>query len=124
VTETTGSTATPESGNHDDAEDAAVDATEGTVEDDKNLSRRARKRANKAAGGDGAKGGKRAKRGVFSRTGLYYRQIIAELRKVVWPTRSELVNYTTVVIAFVGIMMTIVASLDWGLAKATFAIFG
>ncbi|TQF04984.1 preprotein translocase subunit SecE [Kitasatospora acidiphila] len=123
MTETTGSTATPESGNHDDAEDAAVDAAE--TEDGEGLSRRDRKRANKAKGGEGGKsGGKRAKRGLFSRIALYYRQIIAELRKVVWPTRSELMNYTSVVVVFVGVMMTIVATLDWGLAKATFWIFG
>ncbi|MCC9310728.1 preprotein translocase subunit SecE [Kitasatospora sp. RB6PN24] len=121
MTETTGSTATPESGNHDGAEDA-VDAE--ATEDGAGLSRRDRKRANKAKGGEGKSGGKRAKRGLFSRIALYYRQIIAELRKVVWPTRSELINYTTVVVFFVGIMMTIVATLDWGLAKATFWIFG
>ncbi|GAA1953831.1 preprotein translocase subunit SecE [Kitasatospora viridis] len=127
MTETTGSTATPESGNSDAAEDAAVDAVseDGVAEDDKSLSRRKRKRANKELGGEGAKsGGKRAKRGLFARAGLYYRQIIAELRKVVWPTRSELMNYTSVVVVFVAVVMTLVATMDWGFAKATFWIFG
>jgi preprotein translocase subunit SecE len=123
VTETTGSTATPESGNPEDA--TPVDgAAEGTNEGDKSLSRRERKRANKEAGGEGGKSGKRAKRGLFSRIGLYYRQIIAELRKVVWPTRSELMNYTTVVVTFVVVMIALVATLDWGFAKASFWIFG
>jgi preprotein translocase subunit SecE len=121
VTETTGSTATPESGNPAGAEDSVVERNSDAGE--KTLSRRERKRANKAAGGEGGPG-KRAKRGLFARIGLYYRQIIAELRKVVWPTRSELMNYTTVVVVFVAVMIGIVASLDWGFAKAAFAVFG
>ncbi|GAA1255373.1 hypothetical protein GCM10009665_52390 [Kitasatospora nipponensis] len=127
MTETTGSTATPESGNPEGAEDAtSIDgAAEGNAsESDKNLSRRERKRANRAGGGDGQKSGKRAKRGVFARAALYYRQIIAELRKVVWPTRSELMNYTSVVVVFVAVMIGLVATLDWGFAKASFWIFG
>lgn len=32
-----------------------------------------------------------------SGTGKYFRSVKAELRKVVWPTRKELVNYTIVV---------------------------
>ncbi|MFE7511971.1 preprotein translocase subunit SecE, partial [Streptomyces sp. NPDC057540] len=47
------------------------------------------------------KGGKRGKKGPLGRLALFYRQIIAELRKVVWPTRSQLSTYTTVVIVFV-----------------------
>ncbi|MFE9422073.1 preprotein translocase subunit SecE [Kitasatospora sp. NPDC006697] len=125
MTETTGSTATPESGNSDAADEAPVDAAEDTaVEDGKELSRRDRKRANRERGDGTKSGGKRAKRGLLARTGLYYRQIIAELRKVVWPTRSELLNYTSVVVVFVAVVMTLVATMDWGFAKATFWIFG
>ncbi|MDH6136534.1 preprotein translocase subunit SecE [Kitasatospora sp. MAA4] len=128
MTETTGSTATPESGNPEGAEDAAPieDAAEGTAssESDTSLSRRARKRANKAAGGVEKTSGKRAKRGLIARTGLYYRQIIAELRKVVWPTRSELMNYTSVVVVFVAVIIGVVATLDWGFAKLSFWVFG
>ncbi|MCX4748438.1 preprotein translocase subunit SecE [Kitasatospora sp. NBC_01287] len=127
MTETTGSTATPESGNPESAEDAALieDAVEGTeVDEGKVLSRRERKRANKAAGEGGKTSGKRAKQGLFARTALYYRQIIAELRKVVWPTKSELMNYTSVVVVFVVVMIGLVATLDWGFAKGSFWIFG
>ena len=35
--------------------------------------------------------------GLFARIALFIRQVVAELRKVVTPTRSELVNYTIVV---------------------------
>lgn len=53
----------------------------------------------------------------------FYRQVIAELRKVVWPTRPQVVNYFFVVLVFVLIMMAIVAGLDFGLGRAMFAIF-
>lgn len=54
----------------------------------------------------------------------FYRQVVAELRKVVWPTRPQVVNYFFVVLTFVLIMMAIVAGLDFGLGKLMFKIFG
>ncbi|MEU9074952.1 preprotein translocase subunit SecE [Kitasatospora sp. NPDC004745] len=112
MTETTGSTATPESGNPEGA-DGAAETTSGEGGD----SRRDRKRADK-------KSGKRGKKGLFARIGLFYRQIIAELRKVVWPTRNELTSYTAVVVTFVVVMMAIVAGLDYGFSKLSLWIFG
>jgi len=44
---------------------------------------------------------------------LFISQILDELRKVVRPTGSELVNYTVVVIFFVLVIMAIVAGLDF-----------
>ena len=52
------------------------------------------------------------------------RQIVAELRKVIWPTRKELVTYTVVCLAFVVFMVVIVTSLDYGFTKLVFALFG
>lgn len=54
----------------------------------------------------------------------FYRQVIAELRKVVWPTQQMVVTYFFVVLVFVLIMMSIVAGLDYGFGKAMFKIFG
>lgn len=53
----------------------------------------------------------------------FYRQSLAELRKVVWPTRPQVVNYFFVVLVFVLIMMAIVAGLDFGFGKLMFAVF-
>ncbi len=53
----------------------------------------------------------------------FFRQVIAELRKVVWPTRPQVVNYFFVVLVFVLIMMAIVSALDYGFGKAMFAVF-
>ena len=47
-----------------------------------------------------------------------------ELRKVVWPTRKELVTYTTVALIFILVMVGIVTSLDYGFTRLVFALFG
>lgn len=54
----------------------------------------------------------------------FVRESVSELRKVLWPSRSELVTYSIVVIVFVVVMVAIVAGLDLGFAKAVIAIFG
>ncbi|MET8828772.1 preprotein translocase subunit SecE [Streptomyces sp. NPDC004610] len=70
------------------------------------------------------KGGKRAKKGPLKRLALFYRQVVAELRKVVWPTRNQLTTYTTVVIIFVVIMIGLVTVIDYGLDNAAKYVFG
>jgi preprotein translocase subunit SecE len=55
---------------------------------------------------------------------LFFRQSVAELRKVIWPTQRELVTYTTVALIFVVVMVAIVTSLDYGFTKLVIAIFG
>ena len=67
--------------------------------------------------------GRAAKRDRTS-PALFVRQVVAELRKVIWPTRKELVTYTVVALAFVIFMTVIVTSLDYGFTKLFFAIFG
>ncbi|MPY80616.1 MAG: preprotein translocase subunit SecE [Actinophytocola sp.] len=54
----------------------------------------------------------------------YLRESVAELRKVIWPTRKQMVTYTIVVIVFVIFMVSLVALLDWAFGKAMFALFG
>lgn len=66
----------------------------------------------------------RRKRGFFGRAVLFNRQIVAELRKVVWPSKQDLRQYTTVVIIFVVIMIAFVSGMDWVFSKLTFGIFG
>jgi preprotein translocase subunit SecE len=60
----------------------------------------------------------------FRAIGLFVSQILDELRKVVRPTRSELWNYTLVVIVFVSVMMAMVATLDFGFTKLVGLVFG
>jgi preprotein translocase subunit SecE len=62
--------------------------------------------------------------GLFARLGLFVSQIIDELRKVVRPTRSELWNYTIVVIAFVTVMMFLIFGMDWVFSRLVGLVFG
>lgn len=62
--------------------------------------------------------------GPLARALIYYREIVSELRKVIYPTRSELVTYTIVVIVFVAAMIAIVAGLDYGFSRLDIAVFG
>ncbi len=54
---------------------------------------------------------------------VFYRQVVAELRKVVWPTREQLVTYFIVVLVFVTVMMTFVATLDLVFGKVVLDLF-
>ena len=69
---------------------------------------------------------KRGKKPLLARaSALFYRQVVAELRKVIWPTRKELITYTTVVIVFVVVVIDAASpALDFGFTKAVFAVFG
>jgi preprotein translocase SecE subunit len=52
------------------------------------------------------------------------RETVAEMRKVLWPSRKEMTTYTVVVVIFVSVMVALVAGLDLGLAKLVLAVFG
>jgi preprotein translocase subunit SecE len=54
----------------------------------------------------------------------FYRQVVAELRKVVWPSQQQLVTYFVVVVSFVLFFMAIVSVLDLAFGKAVFKLFG
>ncbi|HEY8317870.1 MAG TPA: preprotein translocase subunit SecE [Amnibacterium sp.] len=67
---------------------------------------------------------RQARRGPFARIALFLRQVMAELRKVVTPTRRELVTYTGVVLGFVIVMMAIVYVLDIAFSALVVFLFG
>ncbi|AVM61866.1 MULTISPECIES: preprotein translocase subunit SecE [unclassified Actinomyces] len=64
------------------------------------------------------------KRNVFARIARFFREVVDELRKVVWPTWNELTTYFVVVIVFIAAIMVFTGALDmifdrivmWGLA--------
>jgi len=66
-----------------------------------------------------------AHEGGPERTGprTFFRQVIAELRKVVVPTQQQLITYFIVVMVFVLVMMAIVSALDLALGQLMFEIF-
>ena len=66
----------------------------------------------------------KGKRGnPISRAAVYNRQVWAEMAKVVWPTRQQLLTYTAVVIVFVCVVMAFVSALDFVFGKLAFWIF-
>lgn len=64
------------------------------------------------------------RRGFFGRIALFVRQVIAELRKVVRPTRQELFTYIGVVLVFVLLVMAFVGVLDLAFGKLVLWAFG
>ena len=64
------------------------------------------------------------KLGLFARVVLYYRQILSELKKVVWPTRKQLSTYTAVVLVFVMFVIAVVSLIDFVLTEIVFWVFG
>ncbi len=64
------------------------------------------------------------KLGLFARIALFYRQVVSELKRVVWPTREQLTTYTSVVLVFVTFVIAVVSIFDLGLTKLVFWVFG
>jgi preprotein translocase subunit SecE len=62
--------------------------------------------------------------GFFGRIGRFFREVVAELRKVIWPTRKELLTYTAVVVTFLAVITAIVVGLDFAFAKGVLWVFG
>ena len=60
----------------------------------------------------------------FARIPQFYRQVVSELRRVVWPTQKQVSTYTTVVMVFVTFMIAVISLFDLGLTRVIFWIFG
>ena len=63
------------------------------------------------------------KRGFFGTIMQFFREVIGELKKVVTPTRKELINYTLVVLGFVVVMMLLITGLDFVFGQLTGWVF-
>jgi preprotein translocase subunit SecE len=69
-------------------------------------------------------GGRAPKRRSRTTPALFFRQVVGELRKVIWPTRNMLITYTVVCMVFVAFMVIFVTTLDYGFTKLVFEVFG
>ena len=54
----------------------------------------------------------------------FIKEVIAELRKVAWPSRQEVVAYTIVVLVSVVVIATIIFGMDFVFSKAILNLFG
>ena len=80
---------------------------------------------------DGAPAGRRERRQPSSASPTAERagptqfvgEVRSELKKVIWPTRSEIVNYSIVVFITIVILTAIIAGLDWILGEGVLRLF-
>jgi preprotein translocase subunit SecE len=77
-------------------------------------------------GASSSKTAKESKRrgNPVARLARFVREVVAELRKVIYPTRQELITYTVVVVVFVSIMVALVFGLDAAFNKGILFVFG
>jgi preprotein translocase subunit SecE len=68
--------------------------------------------------------GRTGKGSLPSRFVRFLREVVAELRKVIWPTRNQLVTYTIVVLVFVSFMVALVSLLDFLFGRGVLFLFG
>ena len=69
---------------------------------------------------EGQKGGKvpsEAHMGFLTRTQEFIKEVSIEFRKVMWPSRQELLNSTTVVIVVTIVLAFFLGGVDIGLAR-------
>jgi preprotein translocase subunit SecE len=100
-----------------DAESDAVDlATDTKASPTKNGGGTATKTAKKSAD--------RPSRNPFTFVWTFLQQVVAELRKVIWPNRKQMINYTAVVLVFLAFMVALIGLVDLGLAKLVMLVFG
>ena len=55
--------------------------------------------------------------------GTFMREVRGELRRVNWPTRSEVFNYSVVVLVAIVILTTFIGGLDYGFAESILRLF-
>ena len=80
-----------------------------------------RKASKKSAGKKSAGSGRG---NPFKRLVKFLREVVAELRKVIWPNRKQMVTYTSVVLVFVIFMVAFISGLDLAFIKGVNWLFG
>ncbi|MDX1875733.1 preprotein translocase subunit SecE [Mycolicibacterium sp. 120266] len=108
----------------EDAEPSEADAE--AAEGDDEPAAKSGKAGKTAKAGKAGKGKKSDTKRVnpFAFVWNYLKQVVAELRKVIWPNRKQMVSYTTVVLVFLAFMVALIGGVDLGLAKLVSIVFG
>jgi preprotein translocase subunit SecE len=60
---------------------------------------------------------KAEKKSFWQRTVQFLRDVRIEMKKVIWPSRQEVINYTVVVIVTVTVVATFILALDMVLSR-------
>jgi len=53
----------------------------------------------------------------------FLREVRAELRKVAWPTREEIIKYSGIVLFTLVVLTTFIFAMDWSAAKSVIFLF-
>ncbi len=53
----------------------------------------------------------------MSKVVQFFRDVVAEMRKVIYPSRSDVIRYTVAVVIFSIVMAAILGAADYGLLK-------
>jgi preprotein translocase subunit SecE len=61
---------------------------------------------------------------LFARIFRFLKEVVAELRKVIWPTRKQMITYTAVVLIFVAFMVALIFGMDTALGRGVLWLFG
>ena len=56
-------------------------------------------------------------KGKKGKVSTYFRGVKAEMKKVIWPSKKDLINYTGVVIVISAIISLVVYALDFGIHR-------
>ncbi|SDE06080.1 preprotein translocase subunit SecE [Rhodococcus tukisamuensis] len=64
------------------------------------------------------------KENLFKRLRKFLREVMSELRKVIWPNRKQMITYTTIVLVFVSFMVAYVFGLDLAFIRGVRWLFG
>lgn len=72
-----------------------------------------------AGGGGGSK-----RRNPFAQALQFLREVVAEMKKVIWPTKNEWLSYTIVVLVFVVVVIGATTGLDIGFGQLVAELFG
>ena len=103
-----------------EVEDLETTAIEIDFDDDDDDDEAKAKKAKK----DKAAAAAGATRNPFLYVWNYLRQVLAELRKVIWPNRKQMVSYTSVVLVFLIFMVSLIGGVDLGLSRLVLLVFG
>jgi preprotein translocase subunit SecE len=97
---------------------------QGQMEADGSPASRRAPASGQGAGGRGAPGARKGPSGRKRTTPVQFtREIREEMRQVAWPSRAELINYTSVVVTTLVIMISLIFVLNLGFGKLITLLF-
>ncbi|WP_255773234.1 preprotein translocase subunit SecE [Mycobacteroides abscessus] len=104
-----------------DATEAVTEGSEASASETGEVKKKAGKKSRKPANKKDKSG---PSRNPLVQLWVFFQQVVAELRKVIWPNRKQMVSYTSVVLVFLVFMVTLIGVIDLGLARLVMLVFG